>query len=57
MTEANKKTKSIIEIDKTTVWITKKHKQRLKNRANDNYTTIETEIDKILNKEFPHSGD
>lgn len=45
------------ETVKTTVWIAKHYKKTLKSIANENDTTIEEEIDKILKKVFPNSED
>ena len=41
------------ESEKTTVWIYKSYKKHLKGLANDNNSTIEEEIDKILKEKFP----
>ena len=40
------------ESEKTTVWIYITYHKKISHRAVDNRTTIEEEIDKILEKEF-----
>lgn len=39
--------------EKTTVWIPIPYKQKLKGLANDNNSTIEIEIEKVLKEKFP----